>query len=984
MNQSMKSRFYHQHLQWFTTIGTVFLFLFLFLADISNSHALIDNNNQFIEYLTQQKMELTKNISAALHSPTPIDDNHYLQLQKENQALITLNKANLASLESFLSNQQVIKSDFSERIKQLEHSDREKSSPLQAQQRIDKINKLNNIHKKIITLIEDNLDLTKRYQQILLDNQHRLKLWNARQILLQQLAQSHVKQEQLGKFLNSLYAKNINLQQEMKGRTDFNATYLLDAQLLLNNQLINFTQYKITELGLQRKLARTDYSLLKSPNIRTLQIIGSVYQEGIDKLSQMQEALKNIVSLLKEESRYLSDPSLKGEFFKLENTINKKITDLTLQQKTLQADLAVHQVALKKQLAVRQSLSEYRVDTWSLLLLQMSDIPGQLYQYGKSLFLKLKDNYQWLDFWPEILLWLLIASLTTATFFLVQKLKKMTRDSTRSRLSAYIYDVFLIVLLKNVPLLSVALSILILFYFNHVLFVNYQLLLNLFFVALTFRSLILIARIVLLDRVSSDNSGHDVNLYFRIKWLLLVGAWTTALMVLSHLLPLSLLLQDLFNRFFMLFLVAVSVVFWRSRELITHLLHPLLKNKKAYLKRAVMMLVVLIPITLFTTAIIGLVGYINLAWTMSSYQIELLLLLAFYVLCRGLMFDALELISEWMVSSLSHGWLWLEVFLKPLDKIMRLLLLVLAFYILFLLFGWDSKSWVVTNLVQFYHYPFVNLSGIRITPKNVLEFFALLFLLIWLSKWTREFCYRWLYKSSPDHGVRNSLAVFTQYGVILIGALIALRVLGFELSNMSIILGGLAVGMGFGLRDFASNIVGGLMLLIERPVREGDLITIDNYEGKVTHIGIRSMRVCSWDNMEVLIPNAETFNKPFTNWTHQDSIVRTVITMKVSRLDDPVLVQQLVLDVLGIIPEILKDPLPQVFLMQISEALIEFEVRYFINVSTHSRVETRSKVLFAIMAQFKAAGIKSPIPPLEVDLKDYGSDLSQPKQLPQT
>ena len=66
------------------------------------------------------------------------------------------------------------------------------------------------------------------------------------------------------------------------------------------------------------------------------------------------------------------------------------------------------------------------------------------------------------------------------------------------------------------------------------------------------------------------------------------------------------------------------------------------------------------------------------------------------------------------------------------------------------------------------------------------------------------------------------------------------------------VIGGLAVGMGFGLRDFASNIVGGLMLLIERPVREGDLITLGGYEGRVSHIGIRSMRVSSWDNMEVL------------------------------------------------------------------------------------------------------------------------------------
>ena len=249
-----------------------------------------------------------------------------------------------------------------------------------------------------------------------------------------------------------------------------------------------------------------------------------------------------------------------------------------------------------------------------------------------------------------------------------------------------------------------------------------------------------------------------------------------------------------------------------------------------------------------------------------------------------------------------------------------------------------------------------------------MKFIALLFVFIWFAKWTREFCYRWLYRHVSDPGVRNSLAVFTQYAVILLGGLITLRVLGIDFSGMAIVFGGLAVGMGFGLRDFASNIVGGVMLLIERPVREGDLITLGEYEGRVAHIGIRSMRVSSWDNMEVLIPNAETFNKPFTNWTHQDNIIRTVVPIKVNRDDDPTMVQQLIMDVLLIIPEVLSEPSPEVFLKQIDEVLIDFEIRYFINVQSHTRFEVRSKVLFAIMAQFKAAGVKAPIPSLNVGL----------------
>ena len=213
----------------------------------------------------------------------------------------------------------------------------------------------------------------------------------------------------------------------------------------------------------------------------------------------------------------------------------------------------------------------------------------------------------------------------------------------------------------------------------------------------------------------------------------------------------------------------------------------------------------------------------------------------------------------------------------------------------------------------------------------------------------------------------------------MLGGYITLRVLGLDFTGMSVVIGGLAVGMGFGLRDFASNVVGGIMLLIERPVREGDLITIGEHEGRVAHIGIRSMRVSSWDNTEVLIPNAETFNKPFTNWTHQDSVVRSVVPIKVSREDDPILIQQLIFEVLQIIPEIMHEPPSQVLLKQIDEALIEFEVRYFINIQMHTRFEIRSKFLFALTAQFKAAGVKPPIPPLSVEIKNVGSNPIPPQ-----
>ena len=135
-----------------------------------------------------------------------------------------------------------------------------------------------------------------------------------------------------------------------------------------------------------------------------------------------------------------------------------------------------------------------------------------------------------------------------------------------------------------------------------------------------------------------------------------------------------------------------------------------------------MLLVILTPLTLFIIAIIGLIGYINLAWTMSSYQVQILLIITSFVLFRGLLFDALELLSEWMISSLRNGWLWIEVILKPLDKVLRVLLVVLSLYVLFQLFDGRSNSNIITMLKQVGDYPIVNLSGIYITSLSIIEF----------------------------------------------------------------------------------------------------------------------------------------------------------------------------------------------------------------------------------------------------------------------
>lgn len=931
-----------------------------------------------MNYLVQENANLTFSINEIKKLNEPIDQQSYVQKIHENEAKIALNKAKINSLENFLSNQKKIQADFSTKLKQLQQFS-DDDHPLSTQEKIAKITALNEINNRTLDLLTENLNLARAYQDLLNTYEHTLSLWRSKEDMQAQLANLRTQEEKLNISLQDLFDKSLSIQQSLKNAEDFKLAYTLEGRLLLNNQVINLTQQKIVEIRLQKTLIHADYLLLKTPDIRTLQKVTDIYKSAINQLSEMEQDLKKMASILKNEHVYLQDPLLKKHYLALLHIINTHIASITIQEQTLQEDLENHQNELKKQLSIRQSLTDYRLNSWPDIFNQILHMPEQFYHYIKSLSIKVKDSYMWQDKLPKVMMWGVIL-LTLLGFIYFKKLmKRLIQDKERSRLTTYLYNGALVILDRNIILLSIITVLVEIFYFNQVLLANYLLLLNLLTVWISFRIFILIAHLGLMQRVS-DVSGEDVRLFYRLRKLLILGGWITALMVLSYQLPLSLLLQDIFNRLFMLFLMTASIAGWRSKDTVSEMLHPILKSKKTYLRNAMMLLIILTPITLFLTALIGLIGYINLAWTMSQYLLEILLIISGYVLCRGLFFDLLEYFSEWMISRLTNGWLWIEIFLKPLDRIMRLLLLILCFFLLFKLFDWRSNAKILEYFHYIIDYPIVNISGIHITFTSTIEFLVLLSVFIWIAKWTREFCFRWLYRHASDPGIRHSLSVFTQYAVILVGGFLTLRVLGLDFSGMSMILGGFAVGMGFGLRDFASNIVGGLMLLIERPVREGDLITLGTYEGRVSHIGIRSMRVSSWDNMEVLIPNAETFNKPFTNWTHQDSIVRSVIPVKVSRADDPGMIQQLILDVLAIIPEIVEDPSPQVFLKEIDEALIEFEIRYFINVHLNTLMEIRSKVLFAIMAQFKAAGVKSPVPPFSVELKGGSQIVLQPPQ----
>ncbi len=932
-----------------------------------------ETSGKLIEYLAVEKVNLTVTNSNIRSFSIPITPETLVSQKERAATQQTLITAKIETLDAFLVSQTKKQQVLKARLKEFKQSAATPAEALMHQESVNQVLALLKVNDKAIELISDNLTLAYQYQKTLYKRERQLVLWEAaaekkRIVQLKQTAIETLEAER-----TRLYEKNITIEHRKKSGLRAEAKGVGDeGRLFLNNQEILLLDYQIALIQLEVTLAEADYVFLKQKKeVKTLESILEVYTRVEAQLNAINDEVLKVQKALQNEALILSSDEDKQGAQALQAKINTFSRHLQQLVSMAHQVLEDKQAVLKKQRASRQRFEDYKQASFSGVMSQITQVPLLFYQYLRTLFVKMLDHYLWSDIWPQVFFWGILA-LTSLFFIVVRRLlRPVTQDKERSRFSGHLYDGALLLLYRNLPqFLWVVLFILSLV-LNQVMLVQFQLLFHLLMLWLVYRQLKGIAQLVLLERVREVGaSNHEMILYHRFKWLFLMGAWATGLMILGQELPLSFLLQDVFNRLFMLFLFAVTWVLWKSRDTFPELFHPWLSANKQPFKHLLSAVGILMPLILLTTAVIGLFGYVHFAWILARYLAYFLLIVVVYVLLRELLTDLLDLLSEKMVSKLHNGWLWVEAILKPLEKWLHFGLFLLGIVILFRGFKDDWELALLPAVKTVGTYPVFSGSEVHITLFSTIEAVIVLMILIWLAKWTREFCYRWLYRGVVDAAIRNSVSIFTQYTVILFGSVIFLRVLGIDLSGMGMVLGGLAVGMGFGLRDFASNIIGGLMLLIERPVREGDLITLGEYEGRVEHIGIRSMRVSSWDHMDVLIPNAETFNKPVTNWTHQDGVVRTVLPIKVNRSDDPALVRQLIFDVLDIIPDVLKEPPFQVFLKHIDEALIEFEVRYFINIQFNTRIAVQSEVLLAIMVQFKAAGIQAPIPPFRIEMED--------------
>jgi len=217
-------------------------------------------------------------------------------------------------------------------------------------------------------------------------------------------------------------------------------------------------------------------------------------------------------------------------------------------------------------------------------------------------------------------------------------------------------------------------------------------------------------------------------------------------------------------------------------------------------------------------------------------------------------------------------------------------------------------------------------------------------------------------------GVPFALSTISRYAVIVIGFVVAMAALGFELGNVALLVSALGVGVGFGLQNVVNNFVSGLILLFERPIKVGDMVSIDTLMGEVSRIGIRASIIRTFDGAEVIVPNGDLLSGRVTNWTLSDQRRRVSLPVGVAYGTPAARVIELLERIGGAHPDVLPTPRPMALFTGFGESALDFELRFWTE-SLDALTTVRSDIAIAIQSALAEAGIEVPFPQRDLHLK---------------
>ncbi len=261
--------------------------------------------------------------------------------------------------------------------------------------------------------------------------------------------------------------------------------------------------------------------------------------------------------------------------------------------------------------------------------------------------------------------------------------------------------------------------------------------------------------------------------------------------------------------------------------------------------------------------------------------------------------------------------------------------------------------------------------NVRVSAYTMLRALVVLALVFWTTAIIVDVVDHRLEKLSKMRPTTRILVtkVF-QIAIYVLAGLVALDMIGLDLTTLTVFGGALGIGLGFGLQKIASNFISGLILLLERSVEQDDLIELpDGTSGFVRKSSARYTLIETFDGKEILIPNEDFITSRVTNWTLSSTKARIQILLGVAYGSDLERAQALILEAAREHPRCIEDPAPQCFLLNFGESSVDFTLLFWVENVVDGRWAPQSEVMFAIWRKFRENGIEIPFPQRDLHIK---------------
>ena len=366
-------------------------------------------------------------------------------------------------------------------------------------------------------------------------------------------------------------------------------------------------------------------------------------------------------------------------------------------------------------------------------------------------------------------------------------------------------------------------------------------------------------------------------------------------------------------------------------------------------------------VSIFTITIIGLslFGYARLASFIVDRSLLSAIVIGGFSILRNFVYDTIQhilLMGLWVKTFRMR-----KVFLRKFDFWFGI---IAEPVMLLVLIGAVLVLWGVPfDVLKSNTYKAISgftVGGIKISLLSIMWGLIVFALCLWIIKMVRyRIEFKMLEKTSLDSGTKHSLASGFAYICYVLAGLLAIAVMGGNLTNIALIAGALSVGIGLGLQDIVNNFVSGIIMLFERPIKVGDWVVIGAEEGEVKQINIRSTEVQTFNRASVIIPNSQVLSNSVVNRTHENNWARYGVKVGVAYGSDVKQVRDLLLECVLSHPKVAKKPAPYVLFQDFGDNSLDFEVRFYVS-DINIGWTAPSDVRFIINKRFKEEGIEIP------------------------